>query len=317
MEDASPEFSRRLSAASRAVSRLLRKAERRLAAIEGDLRAIDEAEAWAERAPWLISEAARAPRGATALRVPDWSTGEEVVLEFPLDPAVSARQQVESIFAEARRLRRGREQVEARLADATARLGQLESMAREAAALALLIESDLLPREAREQTDEGLEHRLASLESAAAKLLPKGHALSGPKQPHLARIPYREFIVDGELRVLVGKTAKDNDELTLHIARPHHVWLHAKGYPGSHVVACVAKGHSLTSEQLIDCAHLAAHFSDAEGEPLVEVSYLPRRYLRKPRKSPPGMVVLDREKVLTLRVDPARLKRLLGGNPSS
>jgi len=62
---------------------------------------------------------------------------------------------------------------------------------------------------------------------------------------------------------------------------------------------------------LIDAAHLAAHFSDLRGEPSAEIQHTERRYLRKPKGAAPGAVNVDREKVLLLRLEPARLARLL------
>jgi predicted ribosome quality control (RQC) complex YloA/Tae2 family protein len=62
---------------------------------------------------------------------------------------------------------------------------------------------------------------------------------------------------------------------------------------------------------LLDAAQLALHFSDARGEASAEVTHTERRYVRKPKGSAPGAVTLDREKVLLLRSEPERLKRLL------
>jgi hypothetical protein len=47
------------------------------------------------------------------------------------------------------------------------------------------------------------------------------------------------------------------------------------------------------------------------GEAVCEVSYVERRYVRKPRGSAPGAVSYDHEKVLVLRVEPERVARLL------
>jgi hypothetical protein len=41
------------------------------------------------------------------------------------------------------------------------------------------------------------------------------------------------------------------------------------------------------------------------------VSYVPRRYVRKPRGSAPGAVTFEREKVIVVRVEGPRLARLL------
>jgi predicted ribosome quality control (RQC) complex YloA/Tae2 family protein len=296
----------RLLDVSRGVTKAQRRVARRAFAIEGDIRAIDGAQTWAARAPWLVAAATRAPRGAKELTVSDWSSGVEEVLKFPLDPGRSAREQVDEVFAQARRLRRGREVALDRLNKATAEGRRLAALAADVA-LALdrvALDGGVDPEKATE-----LEARLRRLSPTALPSRARG------KAP--ARLPYNEFIVSGGLRALVGRSAADNDELTLHVAKPYHVFLHAKGITGSHVIACIAKDHSLTPDQLVDCAHLAAHFSDARGEAMLEISYLPRRFVRKPRKSPPGLVVLDREKVLVLRVDPERMKRLLTGQPAA
>jgi len=109
----------------------------------------------------------------------------------------------------------------------------------------------------------------------------------------------------------VGRDAAPNDELTLHVARPRDLWLHVKNWTGAHVVVPLDKGASCPSEVLVQAAHLAAHFSDARAERVVEVSYVARRFVRKPRGSAPGAVVVDREKVLVLRKEDALIKHLL------
>ena len=125
------------------------------------------------------------------------------------------------------------------------------------------------------------------------------------------RVPYRRFVASGERAVLVGRGAKDNDALTQHHARPHDLWLHARGVPGAHVVVPLARGEICPPELLLDAATLAAHFSDARGEPIVDVLHAARRYVRKPRRSAPGAVLVDHEKVIALRVEAGRLARLL------
>jgi predicted ribosome quality control (RQC) complex YloA/Tae2 family protein len=41
-------------------------------------------------------------------------------------------------------------------------------------------------------------------------------------------------MLDDGLSILMGKTAKVNDHLTLKVANPDDLWLHARGTPGSH-----------------------------------------------------------------------------------
>jgi predicted ribosome quality control (RQC) complex YloA/Tae2 family protein len=109
----------------------------------------------------------------------------------------------------------------------------------------------------------------------------------------------------------VGRGAAHNDQLTFQIARPHDLWLHAQGYPGAHVIVPLPKNQTCPGDVLADAAHLAAHFSDARDEAVVDVQYASRRYLRKPRGSAPGLVVVDREKIIAVRIDPGVLSALL------
>jgi predicted ribosome quality control (RQC) complex YloA/Tae2 family protein len=110
---------------------------------------------------------------------------------------------------------------------------------------------------------------------------------------------------------LVGRGSVDNDKLTQRVAKPHDIWMHTRGVPGAHVVIPLARGATLHPEVLVDAATLAAHHSDARGADFVEITWTEKRYVRKPRKAPPGRVTLDREKVLALRLEPDRLARLL------
>jgi hypothetical protein len=109
----------------------------------------------------------------------------------------------------------------------------------------------------------------------------------------------------------VGRGAADNDALTLHHARPHDLWLHARDAAGGHVLVPLDRGATCPADLLVDAATLAAHFSARRGEPVVDVRYAPRRQVRKVRGTPPGLVTVMRERVMALRLEPARLTRLL------
>ena len=71
------------------------------------------------------------------------------------------------------------------------------------------------------------------------------------------------------------------------------------------------RGKTVPRETLLDAAELACHFSARRKAARNEVDYTPRRYVRKPKGSPAGLVALDRSKTLSLRLDEARRARLL------
>jgi predicted ribosome quality control (RQC) complex YloA/Tae2 family protein len=203
------------------------------------------------------------------------------------------------MFQRARRLKEGARISQERLQAAERMYAALEAIATE---LATSEEPDLESLTARARASAPRDFKAPSSGAAAAP--------SKRKQDQ-AKPPYRTFLASSGARILVGRNAEKNDELTLHVARPRDLWLHAKNRKGSHVVVPLAKGAVCPPEVLAEAAHLAAHFSDAREEDLVEIQHTPRRYVRKPRKSPPGLVVLDREKVMLLRRHPEVLRGLL------
>lgn len=204
----------------------------------------------------------------------DGSTRE---VTLALDPARTPQQEVEHRFRQYKRLSRGAEIAGKRLLK--------------------------LRREA-----EALEQALQTPDATPAEA-PAFSAKKKPAQPEA--LPYREYTGHGGQRIWVGRGSTHNDELTFHVARPHHVWFHARGVPGAHVVVPLDKHAQLTPQVLLDAAHLAAHHSDARGEPRVEVSYVPAKYVHKPKDAAPGAVVYTREKTLLLKLESQRLERLL------
>ena len=148
---------------------------------------------------------------------------------------------------------------------------------------------------------------------------PKGPAPSaGPRQA------YRSFESADGIEIQVGRTAKDNDELSLGAARvyPRCWWLHAAGCPGSHVVIqCEGDddGVALPKATVLDAAVLAANFSKAAGQRRVKVSLTRCRSITKPQGAKPGLVNINGGDVRTVTVDmkaeAARLERLQQQHP--
>src|SRR5512143_712233 len=58
--------------------------------------------------------------------------------------------------------------------------------------------------------------------------------------------------------ILVGVNAAANDELSVKLARPHDLWLHAEGLPGSHILVRNPMKGEIPSEILLKAAGIAA-----------------------------------------------------------
>jgi predicted ribosome quality control (RQC) complex YloA/Tae2 family protein len=105
----------------------------------------------------------------------------------------------------------------------------------------------------------------------------------------------RVFESPDGLTVLVGRTAADNDTLSLKLASPRDFWLHVAGGSGSHVVVRNPGNlERLPRETLDFAAGLAARYSKAKKGGKVAVHLTRCAHVGKPRRLPPGKVTISR-----------------------
>ena len=271
----------------------MRRLRRTLAAVEEDATRAAGALEDRRRAELLVPYQATIPRGAREARVPDWSdvdesgTPREVVV--PLDPARSVSENIARWFRRAQRYQSAAARIAARRAEISTALSRAEQLSSRAAEI-----SDA--------------EALTALEAEVARAgRPKKTSRPTREAP---RLPYRTFRSSSGARILVGRSASDNDTLTFGAARGNDLWLHARGVQGSHVVV-PDPGDAPDSRTLADAALLAVHFSRARGEDRAEVSWTRRKHVRKPRGAPPGSVLATQERVLLVRTSEVRLAALL------
>lgn len=202
-------------------------------------------------------------------------TGTELII--PLNPEYSLQQNLEKLYQSVRKTK-------LRTADHAARLAQTEA--------------DILKLESLMQVGD---------EDNLQKFLEQhGERFSVDAKTAQVHLPYRSFTAPSGIPILVGRSARDNDVLTLKIASKNDWWFHARGVTGSHVILQTGKQEP-QHRDLMMAAQLAARFSDAKHSGVVAVSYCQRKYISKPRGSAPGAVRVLREEVLT--VEPFRLEQ--------
>ncbi len=110
-------------------------------------------------------------------------------------------------------------------------------------------------------------------------------------------LPYHEFEHMG-YRIWVGKNAESNDELTLKRAHKDDLWLHAKDVAGSHVIIKSQSGKKIPKPVIERAAELAAYNSKRKTETLCAVIVTPKKYVRKRKCDPAGMMVVEKEEVI-------------------
>ena len=109
-----------------------------------------------------------------------------------------------------------------------------------------------------------------------------------------------EINLDG-FTILIGKNNIGNDNLTTKIANKSDLWFHTKEIHGSHVI--LKLDNKTPNDNIIyKCAQIAAFHSKAKLSYNVPVDYCYVKYVKKPNKSKPGMVIYTHNK--TLYVEP-------------
>ena len=259
-----------------------RVARRKRGKLERELAATPNPQALRMQGDMILSHLHLVRKGAADVTLPGFEGSSETII---LDPALSPQVNAERFYDRAGRAERARAKLPALIQEAESRVAEL---------------SNLLDR-VRAGEAPADEIRKVLPEPEAGGRTPGG---SGPA------LPYWRFWTSGGLEVRVGRGAKANDQLTFKHSAPNDVWLHARHSAGAHVVLRWTAGEAPPVRDLEQAAILAALHSKARSSGRVPVDWTRRKYVRKPRKAPPGSVQLDRAKTLFVEPDPSLLDRL-------
>ncbi len=231
------------------------------------------------------------PRGASSFRAPDPRGGEAI--EIPLDPRLAAAANADALFRRARRLERGEPLRRRRLAAVEQAIARLS---------ALRVRVGENPR-AAERGEDRLAEALGPFarRKPAAKRDPQAPArpAAARRRDDVERFHPRTYKTREGWTLLVGRSNEENDHLTHHLARPDDYWFHAHGCPGSHVVLRrEGRKDNPSARTIEEAAAIAAYFSKARTSKKSPVIYTLRKYVRRPRKGPPGLALVTREKMI-------------------
>lgn len=261
-----------------AIETALRKNERRLASLDRTLAEEGRSAEYKRHGDLLSANRQMLKKGQSTLEVSDWETGAAVPIA--LDPARSPQQNIDDYYRKSRKS-----------ADATkAALAEMPHLRRERERL----RAALLRLDSEVDSPDAANAIVASLGwDSNVKIAARNQTAP--------RLPYREFAL-GKERLWVGRSSRDNDELTLRFARPQDLFFHVHGSPGSHVILKRdSKDAAVDKDTITQAAQIAAFFSRAKHAGLVPVVYTETRFVRKPRKAPAGTVSVEREKTIMVR----------------
>lgn len=247
------------------------------------LKAHEGYELWKKKADLLSANQHLLDGRKSNIEVEDWET--QSLLTIELDEKLKARENILLYYEKYQKAKGTYENA----------LGEMEkakeALAREQQRYALLLDPTL-------EKDEAI--RAFKKELAGTT----GQANSTQKSPGLV-------IQSGQFTLLVGRNAKENDELLRHHVRGNDYWMHTRDFPGGYVFIKFVKNKSVPLDVLLDAANLALVFSKAKSQGKADLYYTQVKHLRRPKGGKTGLVLPTQEKNLTVVLDESRLARLL------
>jgi len=226
--------------------------------------------------------------GAKSLDVLNYYTNEEI--RIPLDPQLSALENAKKYFDKYNKLKRTHEAVSALLKETGDEATHLDSIS--TALDIALSEEDLV-----EIKEELMEYGY----------IKKRHP--GGKKPKITSKPFHYISSDG-YHMYVGKNNFQNEELTFKFAAGNDWWFHAKGIPGSHVIVKTEGSDDMPDATFEEAGRLAAYYSQSRDNEKVEIDYIQKKHIKKPKGGKPGFVVYYTNYSLVIDSDISRIKQL-------
>ncbi len=235
-------------------------AHHRVASLQEGLNAATDAESVMQKGQLILAYQYLVGPRAESLPIPDMD------MTIELDPRLTASENAEKAFRRYRKLR-----------DAAARIpGLLRNAEREAARL-----DDLAAFVRMAESESDLAELTRSLERPEEGTEPTKSKRAKKRGP-------ARFTLDGHT-ILVGRHARENEEVTFRLARRDDLWLHARERTGAHVILHVTE--QAPPEDIVQAAAgVAAYFSEGRTDSAVDVDVARVKDVRKIPGGPPGRV---------------------------
>lgn len=233
----------------------------------------------------ILAQAWEIQKGASSLQTKDHSTPPQII-NIPLDPLLSAVENAQKLYQDAKKLRARNAHLQEERNNTTNNLQKVEETLR------VLADRPSL------ETLREFHAQVPGRKTGAGN--------SGKMSPGL------NYSSQG-FQILIGRTARENEKLLRSFTRGNDTWLHARDYPGAYVFIKQQAGKNIPLDVLLDAGNLALHYSKAKNNGQADLYYTQVKYLRRPKKGKPGLVLPTREKNLFIKTDEKRMKRLLEG----
>ena len=228
------------------------------------------------------------PEGAKQMEALNYYTNETVTI--PLDPTSTPQENAQRFFAKYNKQKRTFEALTQLIRETKDEISYLESIQ---TSLDIAMTEDDLAAIKEELSETGYVRR----KTVRKKIKLKNEPL--------------HYISSDGFHMYVGKNNLQNDALTFDFAAGCDWWFHAKQAPGSHVIV------KTNGEELPDCTFeeagkLAAYYSSMRGSEKVEIDYIEKKHIKKPKGAKPGFVVYYTNYSLVIDSDIRGIQKISG-----
>lgn len=225
--------------------------------------------------------------GAKSLTALNYYTNEEITI--PLDTQLTPQENAQKYFDRYNKLKRTYEALTDLIEETQEEIVHLESIS---TSLDIAVSEEDLTQIKEELTQFGY--------------IKKKHT---GKKAKIKSKPFHYLSSDG-FHIYIGKNNYQNDELTFKFATGNDWWFHVKQAPGSHVIV-KTNGEELPDRTFEEAGRLAAYYSSMRGVEKVEIDYVEKKHVKKPKGGKPGFVVYYTNYSLVIDSDISEIQQIL------
>src|SRR5581483_11386385 len=275
------ELSSQVNAVKAKLNARLNKLKNLESNLQSDLKNLGNEDELKKYGELLLANLANIQRVGDVAKVVDLYDPEQKTIDIPLESNLTPQAGAEHYFKLYQKSRRGRQEIEKRLAVIDREKQRLSSL--------LAMATDASSEEDLSRVSDAITGKPKSSKSAP-KRKESSEKVSG----------VRTFLSSDHYEIWVGRASKDNDNLTFKLARSSDTWMHVADYPGSHVIVRNPDRKPIPHRTIVEAAQIAAYFSQAKKEGKVDVRYTERKFVHKPKGAAPGLVRIASFKSITV-----------------
>lgn len=254
-----------------------------------------------------------------AARVPNYYDPEGKMETIPLDEHLTVGENAQRYFSRYQKAKNAAMKAEQQLQETKEELTYLSSLISSLQSVTTVAEITEIQQEFREAgylpTAES-KKKLASKgkncnkdRSGKTNKTGKTGKLGKSAQQQAASQPQK--IIRDSWLIYFGKNNRQNDLLTMKMAKADDLWFHTKDIPGSHVVIKNPDRREIPDKILEEAALLAAYHSQARNSTQVPVDYTLRKNVWKPNGAKPGFVLYDNQHTIYVTPAPEKITEIL------